>query len=126
MLTLIIILIGLVALFAGLFYISLKAGTLAETQRLNLGVQLRNQDQDIRDAEGQAAVARAEVKRITNKMIEVQNHATLVEKDAASRMEEFKKHPTIACMTDGQVSILAEMLAIHLRDILSSPKEYVN
>jgi peptidoglycan hydrolase CwlO-like protein len=103
-----------------------NAGGDLKDEKNSLVTQLRNQDQDLRNVQGDYGVAREEVKRLTNTLIEVQNRANLVTKDAADRMAEFKKHPTIACMTDGQVAILAEMLAIHLRDILSHSKEYIN
>lgn len=96
----------------------------------NYFVQVRNQDQASREEEGrlhhELDARVAEVKRLTNKLIEVQNHSNLVEQDAARRIEEFKKQPMIACMSDGQVQVLAEMLAIRFQDILNAKKEYIN
>jgi peptidoglycan hydrolase CwlO-like protein len=121
------IVLGTVILFLAIWvYISEKVASTLESQRINLAMQLRNQDQELRNVHGDSCVARDEVKRLTNKLIEVQNRANLVVKDSAERMEEFKRHPMIAAMTDGQVTILAEMLAIHLRDILQHEKEYIN
>lgn len=88
--------------------------------------QVNNLDQDCRNISNERDVAKAEVKRITNKLIEIQNKSTLIEKDSKERMEDFKKHPLIACMTDVQISVLAEMLAIRLEDILGKEKEYIN
>lgn len=45
--------------------------------------------------------------------------------DIAARYEEMRKVPQIACMTDEQVRVLAEFLAVHIREILEK-KEYVN
>jgi hypothetical protein len=123
-------------LMGSLYMVNTVSNTLMR-ERDQVVAQLRNLDQDYRnDTNGfnvevtkltaDRDARKQEVIRLTNKLIEVQNRADLVESDAAQRMEEFKKHPTIACMTDGQVSILAEMLAIHLRQILESKKEWVN
>jgi len=46
--------------------------------------------------------------------------------DIAARYEEMRKVPQLACMTDQQVNVLAEMLAIHIRDIVNRDDEYVN
>ena len=116
-----------------LFLISVGCNVIGEISSKNLldeknrlVAQVRNQDQEIRNVQGYYESARSEVVRLTNKMIETENKSQLIEKDFTQRMEDFKKHPTIACMTDGQVTILAEMLAIHIREIMDAKKEYVN
>ena len=109
-----------------LFIGQLRYNSRLHTENNRLITNLRNQDQDMRNAQGETGVARAEVKRVTNKLIEVQNRANLIEEDAKARMEEFKKVPLLACMTDNQVRILAEMLVIQMRAILEVKKEYVN
>ena len=111
-----LVLIAVVLVFAGLLSKAIRRIDILTDERDSAVLNLKHEYQ----------VGRNEVQRLTNKLIEVQNHATLIEKDAAERVEEFKKHPLIACMSDGQVSILAEMLAISLRQILESKKEYVN
>ena len=111
-----LVLIAVVLVFAGLLSKAILRIDILTDERDSAVLNLKHEDQVNRD----------EVKRLTNKLIEVRNHATLIEKAAAESMEEFKKHPTLACFTDGQVSILAEMLAISLRQILESKKEYVN
>ncbi len=132
------IVLGALLMFVIVFLgVAIKAGSDLEDEKNRVLSQLRNQDRDFRNetnslnikiakltAERDSRVS--EVARVTNKLIEVQNRANLVENDAKDRMEEFKKHPMIACMSDAQVTILAEMLAIHLRQILNSKEEYVN
>ena len=95
-----------------------------------LWAQIRNESDEHRQEatllKAQRDEREAEVKRLTNKLIQVQNHSTLVEEDSKARIDEFKKLPIIACMTDNQVHILAEMLAVHVRQILEIKKEWVN
>ena len=120
-----ILLVGLAAGFA--LTVILLIGQINHNIRLskensNYLAQIRNLDQDSRNEEGR----KSEVIRLTNKMIEVQNNAKLIEKDAKARIAEFNKRPVIACMTDNQVQILAEMLAVHVHQIIDSKKEFVN
>ena len=128
-----ILLVGLAAGFA--LTVILLIGQINHNIRLskensNYLAQIRNLDQDSRNEEGhlhhELEGRKSEVIRLTNKMIEVQNNAKLIEKDAKARIAEFNKRPVIACMTDNQVQILAEMLAVHVRQIIDSKKEFVN
>ena len=124
-----ILLVSLAVLSAGSLLLligQIRHNTKLSKKNSEYWAQIRNQDQDIRNTENEREVVRAEVKRVTNKLIEVQNKANLTEEDAKARIEEFKKLPMIACMTDNQVHILAEMLAIHVRQILEIKKEWVN
>lgn len=99
-------------------------------EKNRLWSQLRNLDSSTRseseNTHCELTARMSDIKRLTDKLIEVQNNATLIEKDAKARIDEFKKQPVIACMTDNQVQILAEMVASHVRQILEAKKEYIN
>lgn len=56
----------------------------------------------------------------------IARNAKLEVEDIKARYEEIRKVPHIAYMTDNQVQVLAEILAVHVREILNSPKELVN
>lgn len=47
-------------------------------------------------------------------------------KDLETRFQELKNVPVIAAMTDNQVSVLGEMLAIELKKIMEYKRDYVN
>ena len=46
--------------------------------------------------------------------------------DLEARFQELKKVPVIAAMTDQQVSVLGELLAMHIEKILGEKRNYVN
>lgn len=129
-----IILIAIIAFLCGWVFIAEKVSDQLAIERNQVSAQLRNLDQDYRN-EKNALICkynklqeddRKEVVSLKNKIIEINKHAELVENDAAQRIEEFKKHPIIAVMTDGQVYALSEMLAVHIREIMDAKKEYIN
>lgn len=70
--------------------------------------------------------ANCDIQAARNEFNTQKHKADLVVEDAKQRMEEFKKQPMVAAMTDNQVSVLAEMLAVHIRDIFEAKKELVN
>ena len=102
---------------------ALRAGSKIEDEKNNVIFQLRNEQQNYNNDMNSAMVARV---RLTNRVIELENASKLIEEDAKKRMEEFRKHPIIAAMTDQQVQILAEMLVAHIRQLMEEKKEYVN
>ena len=134
---LLIIFIGIIVFLCGWVFVAEKVSDQLAIERNQVSAQLRNLDREYREYRNEKNALtckynklqeddRKEVVRLTNKIIEINKHAELVENDAAQRIEEFKKHPIIACMSEGQVQILAEMLSYHLREILEDKKEWVN
>lgn len=119
-----LIVLCLVLTFFSIFFLKRAdvEATLAETRRM----QLRQQDNRI--SELCSEISREEYKMLEalHRATDFEEKARLVIEDAKQRMEDFKKRPSIACMTDQQVLILSEMISAQIREILDSPKEYVN
>lgn len=139
-----IILAGIIVLLLGCLYIKNRVYNVLLKERNQLWATARNADQKERDDAGtikRLEIRRREqekffesalrsrdilIKQQKEKIVAAESRASLIEEDAKQRMEEFKKHPTIACMTDGQVQVLAEAVASVVRTLVEGKKEYVN